>query len=191
MKEPANAWAMLALVLALPGACADVTEAVSGSATNDGAASSSGAATGPDDGPSTADGVDTTDGSAGGSEAVTEATVASETSGPGTGSSDGTSGAATSTSDGSSDDGATTMAGVDPCDPDVADSACDTCVKMACCPQIQTCFQDVGCACVMPCLGDGYGPLECFGACGLVDAPPGANELGTCAGNSCGAACGA
>lgn len=191
MKERAIAWA--GLTLALASACADVTEAVSTSATIGGSASSSGEGTGVDDDPSTTDGVGATDGSVGGSDASTDAgdTVANETSGPDAGTSGGTSGASTSFSGGSSDDGGTTAATVDPCDANLADTACDTCVKMACCPQIQTCFLDMGCACVMACLGDGYGLLACFAACGLVDPPPGSAELGACAGDSCGPTCGA
>ena len=187
MKERAVAWVTLTLVLALPCACADVTEAVSAS-TNDVGASSSGGATGSDGGPITAGDVDTTDGSA--SAAMRRPTPPSRTRrrGPALAR------AATPRAQRRRPPTARRRTAprrcqrVDPCDPDVADTACDTCVKSACCPQIQTCFQDAGCTCVMPCLGDGYGLLACFGACGLFEAPPGASELAMCAGDSCSAA---
>jgi hypothetical protein len=193
MKDRAVAWASLTLVLALPCACADVTEAVAAS-TNDIGTSSGGPATGVDDDPSTAGSVDTTDGSASASDAATDVgdTVANETAGLGDGSSGDTTGAptsSTSTSDGSTEDGGTTMAAADPCDPGLADSPCDTCAKMACCPQIQTCFQDVGCACLSTCLGDGNAWRDCYVACGLVESPPGADELFMCATDNCDLAC--
>jgi hypothetical protein len=75
------------------------------------------------------------------------------------------------------------------CDPADGDTACDTCVKTMCCPQVEVCAADMGCWCIAQCVGDGGDGMACSKTCGVEATPPGAAELGGCAALACGGSC--
>lgn len=84
--------------------------------------------------------------------------------------------------------GAGGIGGEDVCAASPADSACETCVKGGCCPELTACVNDVQCNCYRLCYA--APTAGCFLACGLTVTPGSpTDDLVTCAqANSC-AAC--
>jgi hypothetical protein len=187
--QVASGWCVLAC------ACGSVEESVSTSATlgDSHASSSSGVSSAEigdmDSGPIEGE---STQGSASVADTGPDPTDADGT----TGVNDASSGAdslGTSTTmpvDPTTDSGETTT---DPmpsaCDPADGDTACDTCVKTMCCPQVEVCAADMGCWCIAQCVGDGGDGMACSGMCGVEATPPGAAELGGCAALACSGSC--
>jgi hypothetical protein len=197
MRRRVAAWCV-AIAIA---ACGQVEEAAPTSLGPDDTSSGGdgGPSTSPDDDDASAtapSGDATTQGSASADDATTDPsdTSSADTSGPSgdtTTTEDAEAGTSTTDApDPTTDDGATTDT-PSACDPNGADSACDTCVKTFCCPQVEACAMDVGCWCLANCVSDGGDPFSCSGTCGLAFSPPGAAELFSCAGTSCDMMCGA
>jgi len=102
-----------------------------------------------------------------------------------------TGGPATGTSTGGPATGTSTGSGVT-CMPAPGDTACFTCAKASCCPDITTCSGDPTCTCWFSCVQGNPNPSvmqlqACYGMCGMPDTAT--TTLGQCVGGSCQAQC--
>jgi hypothetical protein len=70
------------------------------------------------------------------------------------------------------------------CRPDGNDTACESCAKDQCCPEVEACYGDISCQCWIACI---YLGGDCQGTCGNPSATTSA--LIDCALDHCGAFC--
>ena len=66
---------------------------------------------------------------------------------------------------------------------------CDTCIDESCGVQIESCFDDPGCECVVECIDDEEDAQECAEDCGLAEVPAGFSALLECVNETCLDAC--